>query len=131
MLKIVRCGLSSSAREAFVAEISSLLPSGRRSCLIVPEQQTLMAEAMMSGILPPSAALSFEVTNFTRLANTTFRSLGGLSGEYCDPVKKALIMWRTLTELAPTLTLTSGRRDISSGLVESALSAVGQILGSE
>lgn len=127
MLKIVRCGLSSSAREAFVAEISSLLPSGRRSCLIVPEQQTLMAEAMMSGILPPSAALSFEVTNFTRLANTTFRSLGGLSGEYCDPVKKALIMWRTLTELAPTLTLTSGRRDISSGLIESALSAVGQM----
>lgn len=127
MLKIVRCGFSSSVRESFVEEISKLVIDGHRACLIVPEQQTLMAEAMMSAVLPPSSVLSFEVTNFTRLANTTFRSLGGLGGEYCDSVKKALIMWRTLTELSPTLALTAGRKEINSGLVESALSAVGQM----
>ncbi len=127
MLKIVRCGLSHSAREAFVAEIERLVSLGKRACLIVPEQQTVMAEGMMARALPSSAALSFEVTNFTRLANTTFRSLGGLSGEYCDSAKKALIMWRTLTELSPTLNMTAGRREINAGLVEQALAAVAQM----
>ena len=127
MLKIVRSALASSGREAFVSEIGRILSDGRRACLIVPEQQTVMAEGYMARALPPSAVLSFEVTNFTRLANTTFRALGGLSGEYCDSAKKALIMWRALTELSPTLNMTAGRREINAGLVEQALSAVGQM----
>ena len=81
----------------------------------------------MAKRLPPSSVLCFEVTNFTRLANTTFRSLGGLSGEYCDSAKKSLIMWRTLSELSPTLSMTAGRSEINSGLVETALSAIGQM----
>ena len=127
MLKIVNSRFSSSARGAFIDEISRLAGECKPACLIVPEQQTVMAEALMTHVLPPSSVLTFEVTNFTRLANTTFRTLGGLSGEYCDSEKKALIMWRTLTELSPTLALTSGRREISAGLVESMLSAVGQM----
>lgn len=127
MLKIVRSGLSSSIRGGFSAEISKKLERGKRIFLIVPEQQTVMAEAFMAGSLPPKATLLFEVTNFTRLANTTFRALGGLSGEYCDSAKKSLIMWRTLTELSPTLNMTAGRRDINAGLVESALAAIGQM----
>ena len=127
MLKIVRSGFSSSAKEAFYSEIERLYRGGRKCQLIVPEQQTVMAEGLMARRLPPSAVLLFEVTNFTRLANTTFRALGGLSGEYCDSVKKSLIMWRTLTELSPTLQMTSGTREINSGLVEQALSAVGQM----
>ena len=127
MLKIVRSRFASSARESFCAEISRLVGEGRRAQLIVPEQQTVMAEAWMAKILPPVSVLNFEVTNFTRLANTTFRALGGLSGEYCDSAKKSLIMWRTLTELAPTLDMTSGRRDINPGLVDQALAAVGQM----
>ncbi len=127
MLKIVRSSLSESAREAFTEEIKGLVSAGRRAYLIVPEQQTVMAEGMMAAALPSSAALCFEATNFTRFANTTFRSLGGLSGEYCDSAKKALIMWRTLTELSPMLNMTGGRREINSGLVDQALAAVGQM----
>ena len=127
MLKIVRSRFLSSARESFVNEISRLVESGRAAQLIVPEQQTVMAEALMAKILPPSSVLNFEVTNFTRLANTTFRALGGLSGEYCDGAKKSLIMWRTLTELSPTLDMTSGRREINPGLVDQALAAVSQM----
>lgn len=127
MLKIVRSGFSSGARDAFSKEIKLLCEKGKPSYLIVPEQQTVMAESMMSKILPPSSALCFEVTNFTRFANTTFRALGGLGGEYCDTAKKSLIMWRVLTELSPTLTMTAGRREINSGLVESALSAVSEM----
>ena len=93
----------------------------------MPEQQTVLAESIMSEILPPSAALISEVTNFTRLANTTFRALGGLSGEYCDKAKKTLIMWRTLTELSPLLSITSGRREINAGMVDTALRAVAQV----
>ena len=127
MLKIVRSGFSSAARDAFISAIAKRSDEGQRSCLIVPEQQTVMAESLMSLILPPSSVLCFEVTNFTRLANTAFRALGGLSGEYCDSAKKSLIMWRTLTELSPTLSMTAGRREINAGLVEQALSAVSEM----
>lgn len=127
MLKIINSRFAVSARDRFADEISHLIDDGRSACLIVPEQQTVLTEKYMTKILPPSAVLHFEVTNFTRLANTTFRSLGGLSGEYCNSAKKALIMWRALTELAPTLTLTSGRKEINSGLVESSLTAVAQM----
>ena len=127
MLNIVRSGFSASARNAFCRRIEMLVSEGRKAILIVPEQQTVMAESLLARKLPPSSALCFEVTNFTRLANTTFRALGGLSGEYCDSAKKALIMWRTLTELTPTLTLTRGRREISSGIVESTLGAISEL----
>ena len=127
MLKIVRSRHASSARGAFCREILRLVGEGKRACLIVPEQQTVMAEALMAKILPPDSVLSFEVTNFTRLANTTFRTLGGLSGEYCDSAKKSLIMWRTLTELSPTLSMTQGKREISAGTVENTLAAVAQM----
>ncbi len=127
MLKIVRSTHSSSLRGAFSARISDIIDRGGRAILIVPEQQTVMAEALMAGVLPPSSVLCFEVTNFTRLANTTFRTLGGLTGEYCDGAKKHLIMWRTLTELSPTLSMTNGRRDIGAGMVDSSLAAVAQM----
>ncbi len=127
MLKIVRSGFSASAREAFCREIELLCQNDSKSCLIVPEQQTLIAETMMSERLAPSSNLVFEVTNFTRLANTVFRSLGGLAGEYCDSAKKALIMWKTLTELSPMLSMTSARREINAGMVESALAAVAEM----
>ena len=127
MLKIVLSGFSLAARDRFCHEISGIVASGGRSLLIVPEQQTVMAEGLMARVLPPSAALSFEVTNFTRLANSSFRALGGLALEYCDSAKKSLIMWRALTELAPTLTMTRGRGEIGEGMVESALLAVAEM----
>ena len=127
MLKIVRSGFSSAVRDSFFREIAGLTEKKKASLLIVPEQQTVMAEGLASKLLPPSSVLHFEVTNFTRLANTTFRAIGGLSCEYCDSSKKALIMWRALTELSPILTMTSGRKEINSGLVDSALAAVAQM----
>ncbi len=127
MLKIIRSGFSSSGREKIYEEIKELTSREERCILLVPEQQTVMAEGLLAKILPPSSALVFEVTNFTRLANTTFRALGGISGEYCDSAKKALIMWRALTELSPVLRVTAGRREINSGLVESSLRAVGEM----
>ena len=119
MLNIIKAPLDTAAPISLLERIKSITENKKRSYLIVPEQETVMREAAMSNSLPGYSPLYFEVTNFTRLANSVFRTLGGISGEYCDKNKRALIMWRTLTELSHILTVTSGRRDISAKLVES------------
>ena len=127
MLKIIRSGFFSLGREKIKEEIKALVAKRQKSLLVVPEQQTVLSEIELSEILPAYAPLCFEVTNFSRLANTTFRALGGITGEYCNKAAKALIMWRTLTELSPFLNMTEGRREITFGLVESALTAIGEM----
>jgi ATP-dependent helicase/nuclease subunit B len=127
MLRILKSSLAAVGRLTIVEDIARRAVNRHKMILIVPEQQTVMAESETFRTLPTDAPLYFEATNFTRLANTTFRALGGLSGEYCDKSKKALLMWRALTELSPLLTLTRGRREISSGLVDQAMAAVGEM----
>lgn len=127
MLKIIRSGFSEEGKEIAKGEILRLVTNKKKALMIVPEQQTVLSEIELAATLPSYAPLYFEVTNFTRLANTTFRSLGGIYGDYCDNSKKALLMWRTLTELSPVLDMTGRGRAISMGLVESALRAVGEL----
>lgn len=129
MLNIVKRGFSADIRRELADKIRASIDAGKRTMLIVPEQQTVISETEMAKRLPPSAVLSFEVTNFTRLANTVFRSLGGLFGEYCDSVRENLIMWRALTELSPLLELTAKQREIGPGTVKKALSAVKEAEG--
>ena len=124
MIRIIKSGFSPLGRDRIIEEIRDHITNGARAFLIVPEQQTVMAEGLASRALPPDSVLSFEATNFTRLTNTAERTLGGLSGEYSDKAKKSLVMWRALTELSPLLTELSGRREVSFGLVERNLSAV-------
>ncbi len=124
MLKIIEGGFSSGAHELIKKEILKRVENNSGTYLIVPEQQTVIAEAEMVDYLPGYSPLYFEVTNFTRLANTVFRSLGGLAKEYCNSTHKALIMWKALTELSPLLSITSGKREISQGTVSRTLSAV-------
>lgn len=126
MITLIEGGFFSGAHERIVNEIRTCVLSGRRAYLLVPEQQTVIAEAEMAELLPASAPLTFEVTNFTRLANTVFRTVGGTDATYCDRTRKALIMWRTLTELSPVLGMTGGK-EANAGTVERALSAVGQM----
>ncbi len=76
---------------------------GRSAYLIVPEQETYIAERRFTKLLPPSAQLHFEVVNFTRLANKAFRAYGGLSYNYIDSGMKSLLMWLNLRELSPIL----------------------------
>ena len=129
MLNIVKRGFSADIRTELCERIRESIDAGKRTVLLVPEQQTVISETEMAKRLPPSSVLNFEVTNFTRLANTVFRSLGGLFGEYCDTTRESLIMWRALTELSPMLELTARRREIGAGLVKKALSAVKEAEG--
>lgn len=126
MLTINIGGFFSDAHANTVAKIKERTELGKRSFLIVPEQQTVSTEREFIDLLPPSASLCFEATNFTRFANTVFRSLGGLSGRTLDSGKRLLIMWRTLSELAPFLDMTKSS-DINAGLVTDALVALKEI----
>lgn len=127
MLNIVEGGFQSGMREYLNERISEKINERRRIFLIVPEQQTLIAEAEASVSFPPSAPLQLEVTNFTRFANTVFRTLGGVAKNYCNGVKRSLVMWRALTELSPKLALTGGAKTVSPGTVERAMAALGDM----
>ncbi len=126
MLRLIEGGFSAGLFDEIKKQISLSCKRGRRVYLIVPEQQTVIAEAEMTDFMPADAPLYFEVTNFTRLANSAFRALGGVAGEYCDKTKKTLIMWRALTELAPLLNATASMREIPASLAQKYLSAVSE-----
>lgn len=92
-------GKSTAVRDGIVADVAA----GRQVWLIVPEQQAYIAERHFTELLPPDAQLRFEVVNFSRLSNIARRRFGHLTYKYADSSTKALIMWRTLRELAPLL----------------------------
>ena len=123
MLRIIKGGFDSGLTDKIYAEILSRTEAKRRSVLIVPEQQTLTAEAECAELLPSHAPLCFEATNFTRFANSVLRTLGGIAGEYCTRERRKLIMWRTLSELSPLLS-TSGSGEVSAGMIDRAMAAV-------
>lgn len=129
MLKLIEGSLYSEASSVMRKEITEAIEEKKKVMLIVPEQQTVIAEKEMSKILPEYAPRFFEVTNFTRFSNTVFRLLGGIDKEYCDSVKSSLIMWRTLSELEPVLSFSSGRGGINYGMVKKALATSGELDG--
>ena len=94
MLKLITGSAASEAPEILRKEIARSIESGKRTLLIVPEQQTVAAEKEMAELLPDNAPLLFEVTNFTRFANSVFRELGGVDKEYCDGAKSALALMK-------------------------------------
>lgn len=97
-------GLPGTGKTTWVVErIKQDVKEQKKALLIVPEQQTVEVERAMLATLPPSAQLSFEVLNFTRLANKLFRTFGGLSYHYITPGTKQLLMWQTLRELSGQL----------------------------
>lgn len=79
-------------------KIGELTEKGIASFLVVPEQATVSTERAYAQMLPPSAPLHFEVTNFSRLANTVFRRAGGLSCRTIGSDGKLFLMWRALRE---------------------------------
>ena len=97
-------GLPGTGKTSFITDkIVKDVAAERPALLIVPEQQTVESERQMLKLLPPSAQLSFEVLNFSRLANKLFRLYGGLSYNYISEGMKNLFMKRTLLELSPVL----------------------------
>ena len=124
MLTLIEGSLTSIAENELNEAVAASVASGKKTYLFVPEHETVTREAAMCALLPPDAPLSFEVTNFSRFVNTSFRAFGGITGKYCDGATSALIMWRTLEELAPFLYMTEKSSRISDGTVARALEMV-------
>lgn len=125
--ELITGSLRAPVHEYVAEQIKREAESGGFCYLIVPEQQTLAAEKEMSRELPDSAPLYFEVTNFTRLADSVFRRLGGIAGERPDRARRALVMWQCLTELAPSLKTFGARGAVSAGQVTRAIAACGEL----
>ncbi len=99
------------------------LSDGRRVFLIVPEQMAVDTEERMTRLLENTPSLSLEVLNFRRLCNRIFREFGGLSYSYITNSGRMLIMWQTLSELAPMLKSTPS---VDRATVARMLSAVSE-----
>lgn len=127
MIEFISAPLGSEMLEKIGEHITASVEKHEKSFLIVPEQATLALERRMSKILPSSSPLYFEVTNFTRLANTVERALGGLSGKPSDRTRRALVMWDTLNEVAPLLKILAPKCGISTALVNRAISAINEM----
>ncbi len=121
MLHLILGGPGSGKTTVIERELSDAVAAGRPSRLVVPEQATVSVERRMAELLPPSAPLCFEVSNFTRLADSFFRVNGGLGVTYATPTARLLTMWKTVTETAPFLN--GARHDSSAGTVRKLLSA--------
>ena len=101
MIRFLYRASSEKTRALLIDSIRADLDAGKKAILLVPEQETVSAERRMLNALPSSAQLSFEVLNFSRLANRVFRTVGGLSYRVASPAVSALLMWRALVDLAP------------------------------
>ena len=96
-------GRSGSGKTKYIlGEIEKLVREGKKSYLLVPEQQVYISECMLAD-LPPSSALCFEVISFSRLCEIVFSRLGGLADRPVGQGAKNLIMWQTLREISPAL----------------------------
>ncbi len=127
MIRFFYGGGSKKTRDALISAITADIAAGKKVILLVPEQETVVTERRMLAALSPAAQLSFEVLNFTRLANRTFRTVGGLGYRYATPAVSTLLMWRTLRELAPTLSLYGAHAANDPRLCAHMLSAVTEL----
>ncbi len=94
---------ASCASEHIISCLSEDASRGIPSVLIVPEQEAVGAEHMTLKMLPPSAQLTLEVLNFSRLYNRVCRDCGGLCYSYITKPLKHLMMWKTLRTVYPLL----------------------------
>lgn len=98
MLELL-CGAPGSGKtEELIGRAKRTLEADRnaRILFIVPEQETVSAENRIFSSLPPYAPLTVEVDNFSRLADSVFRRVGGVAREHVGRNAKKLCMWRTL-----------------------------------
>ena len=93
--------------------------------LIVPEQDTVRAELAAANVLGSGSALCFEVQNFSRLCDSVFRQIGGLSYRYADTTAKALCMWQSIKSLGGLLTSSVDESD--DGRIGEILSLISEL----
>lgn len=77
---------------------------GRSVMVLVPEQEVLSCEQVLSVALDGLPLISLEVLSFRRLANSIFRKYGGLSYHCLGRGAQALLLWKAMKSCAGQLT---------------------------
>ncbi len=129
MLRLIYGTSGAGKTEYILSRISEDARAGRRAFFILPEQQAVAAERMLLMRLPPSAQLTVEVLNFSRLCNRVFRECGGLIYNYATDGIKQLTMLRALKSVSHILT-EYGKRPVDSRLAEAMLGTVKELRAS-
>ena len=103
MIKIICGRAAEQVRKDLFHAVSENLTNGRKSYLLVPEQQVLAYEDEAIRNLPSSAPLNFTVTSFSLLSDIVLRKHGGLSFRTLSKPIKVLSMWNALHQVSPLL----------------------------
>lgn len=111
----------------FKDELLRAITARKESILIVPEQLALSVEKQSALLFPAFAPVCFEVSNFSRLADRVFREEGGISYRYADRAAEVILMWKTLDDLSPELSLS---RRGATDTVKEQLSALAELSAS-
>ena len=100
--------------------------AGRRVILIVPDQNILSAERILTDRTDGATAFDLEVLSFRRLPNHIFRQIGGISFNDIDDSGRLLVMWRVLRESSAFLRCYN-TDERGTGFAELMLSAVNEL----
>ncbi len=107
MVKLIYGSDTSAKSRSLISDIAKDESEGKRSFLIVPEQFAVQTERITLKELDPSAQLTLEVLNFSRLYNRICREYGGLRYNYITKPLRYALMWQSLHELMPHLEIYS------------------------
>ncbi len=123
-------GYSPKARtDTLIKMIKKDTEAGKRAFLIVPEQFAVASERLVLRELPPSAQLTLEVLNFSRLYNIVCRKYGGLEYNYITKPISYCLMWQNLREHAAQLELYGDAAAAPASFCELVLSAIKEFKG--
>ena len=102
MIKFLFGRAGSGKTSYIIQKIRENVANGKKTYLLVPEQQAFISESMLAD-LPPASALCFEVISFSRLCEIVFSKLGGLADARINGGMRHLIMWQNLREMSSFL----------------------------
>ena len=103
MLRFIAGHAGTGKTTYLMQEIRQRCESGGRAILLVPEQYSFESEKRLYRILGAKNSLNVEVLSFTRLCDSVFRRLGGISGAPVTPAARYLLMSVVVSELQDNL----------------------------
>ncbi len=127
MLSFILGSPGSGKTREMIRRVKRDLENEIKVLVIVPEQDILSSERLISTALGATPnVMELEVVSFRRFCNTVFRALGRLCYNYLDKGGQAIMMWRVLSELSPTLNTFKQGASADVGLVSSLVTLCDQ-----
>lgn len=107
MLQLITGRSGAGKTHRLFADMHTLLTNdpAARLYLLVPEQASYENEKQLLTRFGDTLSQRVQVISFTRMADTVFRSIGGIAGRRMDATVSLLLMNRALAEVSDHLTL--------------------------